>query len=162
MEEIKKIGIDQFELLAQIISNSFADVALKFNLNPKNAPTHPSNCTKDWIETDVKNNKEYYGYFKDDILIGCVCYEDKKDDNEICYLGRLAILPEFRKNGYGRKLIKYFENMVKTKNRKRIEIGIISEHSELKYYYKKNGFIENNIQKYEHLPFKVLSMYKDL
>jgi hypothetical protein len=44
----------------------------------------------------------------------------------------------------------------------RIEIGVIKSHEELVKWYKRIGFKESECKKFDHLPFEVLFMYKEL
>ncbi|MFX0070232.1 MAG: hypothetical protein ACFFAO_03990 [Candidatus Hermodarchaeota archaeon] len=48
---IRNAKKDDIDVLTYIIKNSFYDVAKKFSLTIENAPTHPSNCTNEWIIT---------------------------------------------------------------------------------------------------------------
>ena len=44
-------------LLATIIRDSFRDVADRFDLTSQNCPTHPSNCTTEWIEKALEKGE---------------------------------------------------------------------------------------------------------
>ena len=43
-----------------------------------------------------------------------------------------------------------------------MEIGVISEDTELKDWYRKFGFVQKNTKKFEHLPFIVAFMFVEL
>ena len=79
-------------ILSDIIVNSYKTVAQKFDLTPENCPKHPSNCTVEWIQNDIKRGVIYYKLLHQEKVTGCVALE--KASSETCYLERLAVLPE--------------------------------------------------------------------
>jgi len=158
MIRIKEADQELSSTLADLIRKSFKDVAVKFSLNKENCPTHPSNCTVDWIRDDFRKGKRYFILFKDRSPCGCIGLEKGKD--EVCYLERLSVLPEYRKNGLGKRLVDYFEETARKENYQRIEMGVIKDHDELVDWYKRIAFKENGCKKFDHLPFDVLFMYK--
>lgn len=158
MIRIQEAGEEFSRTLADLISRSFKDVALKFSLTKENCPTHPSNCTVDWIRDDFRRGKRYFILFTDNSPCGCIGLE--KGKGGACYLERLSVLPEYRRNGFGKRLIDHFEETARKEGYQRIEIGVIKDHDELVNWYKSIGFKENGCKKFDHLPFEVLFMYK--
>jgi len=147
-------------LLADIIRRSCKDVAVQFNLTTGNAPTHPSNCTSQWIETALEKGISYYILENNQEPRGCTALEKAGDD--VCYLERLSVLPEFRKQGFGRLLVNHALKHAEEKSAKRVEIGIIAEHIILRDWYLKLGFYEKNTKIFKHLPFNVTFMFKEI
>lgn len=98
--------------------------------------------------------------FENDVYIGFVAIE--KANNEIYYMEKLAILPEYRHKGYGKKVMDFVVNYVKGKDGKKISIGIINENEILKKWYLSYGFIETETKVFYHLPFTVCFMEKKL
>ena len=68
---------------------------------------------------------------------GCVFYEPK--DNHL-YLGRLSVLPQFRKLGIGRALIDYVEAQARNLNIPRVQLGVRIALPHLKAYYEKLAY----------------------
>jgi N-acetylglutamate synthase-like GNAT family acetyltransferase len=91
---------------------------------------------------------------------GCVALEKASD--EVFYLERLAVLPEHRRKGFGTVLVNHVFDKAKEIGARRVEIGIISKDMELKSWYKRFGFISKGMRKFDHLPFVVEFMYKEL
>lgn len=158
--QIRKAGYKNASVLSGIIRESFRNVAQRFNLTPRNCPKHPSNCTDDWIRNDIKRGVIYYSLLYNGAVIGCVAVEKANPDQ--FYLERLSVLPEYRRRGFGKVLVDYIINQAKSMNAKRISIGIISKHAELKLWYQRIGFVEKETKHFPHLPFMVSFMEYEL
>lgn len=143
-------------MLAHLIRESYQDVAERFNLTPHNCPKHPSNCTRDWVEKDMIRGVVYYCLDQEKKSIGCAAFE--KASPEEGYLERLAVLPEYRQRGFGKALIDHIFNVARTIGIRCIGIGVISEQKDLKQWYEKMGFVEQETKTFPHLPFEVSLM----
>ena len=95
----------------------------------------------------------YYCLDPDEKPIGCVAFE--KASAQEGYLERLAVLPEYRKSGFGKALVDHIVDLARATGIHHIGIGIISEQRDLKQWYIKMGFVEQEIKTFSHLPFKV-------
>ena len=153
---IRQATIGDVEILAGIVRRSYQTVADKFGLTKNNCPKHPSNCTEGWIESDFERGVTYFILESDGKNIGCAALE--KANAELCYLERLAVLPENRNKGFGKKLVVHVFHEAKLLGCKRVSIGIIAKEHELKNWYSKMGFKEGITKSFEHLPFKVTFM----
>ncbi len=158
--KIRQAGPKEITLLADIIKKSFQDVAARFGLTKETAPRHASNCEPDWIKKDMERGVTYFLLEEENLACGCVASEMM--DNSLCYLERLAVLPQKRGRGFGGALINHILNTAKKSGAGKVSIGIISAQTELKGWYEKNGFIETHTKKFEHLPFVVSFMSYDL
>ncbi len=156
MMNIKKVNLDSSETISQIISESNKDVAIRFELTMENCPKHPSFCTKKWVAADFEMGSDYFLYEDNGIYKGCVAFE--KAEENIAYLNRLSVLPEFRKCGIGEKLVDHIISYAKKFRLEKISIGIITANVELKRWYEKIGFDEKETIKLTHLPFDVTYM----
>ncbi|MFX1338082.1 MAG: GNAT family N-acetyltransferase [Promethearchaeota archaeon] len=157
---IRECTEKDIKILTRLLRQSFHDVAKRYNLTIQNAPSHPSNCTEEWIIKSFENGIKYFILEQQNIPYGCVALEQA--NSEVCYLERLGVLIDHRHKGYGKALVNYIIQEAKKRNAKRVEIGIIAENVQLKKWYERQGFIERNTVKFEHLPFNVLFMYKEL
>jgi N-acetylglutamate synthase-like GNAT family acetyltransferase len=89
--------------------------------------------------------------------VGCVALEQIND--EVCYLERLAVLPGQRRQGFGEALVKQVLSNARLLDARRVEIGIIGDHQELRDWYEKLGFEEEvESKKFPHLVFRVTFM----
>ena len=146
----------------QVIRTSFLTVADCFNLTIENAPTNPAFITFERLK-ELKNKElKLYGLYNkpNNKQIGFIAIE--KANNSLYYMEKLCILPQFRHNGFGKKIIDFVFNYVKKNDGDKVSIGIINENKILKKYYIKNGFIETDLKKFKHLPFTVCFMEKML
>ena len=89
-------------------------------------------------------------------VVGCVALE--RANTEVCYLERLAVLPDQRRRGFGKALVKHALSESKLLGVHYVSIGIIAEHTELKNWYKGLGFVEGESKEFPHLPFLVTFM----
>ncbi len=154
--KIREAISEDAPLLVRLIRDSFKDVAQRFCLTPENCPKHPSNYTNEWVEADFDRGVDYCIMEIGTQPVGCVALEMIGDD--LCYLERLAVLPQFRRMGYGRQLADHVMDMAKAHGAKHMSIGIISAQAELKQWYEKIGFLEGDTKIFQHLPFHVTFM----
>lgn len=159
---IKEITCSSDDLTesVRVIRNSFATVASEFGLTKDNCPTHPAFMTLARLQETLEKGVKIFGLYTGAFQIGLVAAE--KSTDEIYFLERLSVLPNYRHQGYGKILIDYIFDYVKVKEGKMIKIALINEHSVLKKWYLEYGFIETEIKKYSHLPFTVCFMEKDI
>ncbi len=157
---IRNATDNDVSIVTRLIRDSFKDVATRFNLTPENCPKHPSNCTEAWLISAFEKEINYYILESGNVPCGCVALERANPD--ICYLERLAVLPQFRNRGYGRQLVQYCLDQSRKIGAKRVEIGIIDEHRELKDWYISSGFFVKKTQRFDHLPFTVTFMFIEL
>lgn len=150
---IRQAGDGDVRLLATIIRDSFQDIAERFGLTPVNCPTHPSNCTDDWIRADMDRGVLFYLLELSGSPLGCVAMETA--DPGLCYLMRLAVLPGHRHRGFGGQLVAHVLQKARGLGMGRVGIGIIHEQEDLKAWYRGLGFNETGTRRYLHLPFTV-------
>ena len=144
------------KVLARTIQKSFQDVADRFGLTPENTPHHPSNCTVDWIRNEMERGVTYFAIKNKNHVVGCIALEQA--NSELCYLERLAVLPNQRRRGFGKALVEHALLEAKLHGLNYISIGIIAEQTELKKWYTGLGFVEGESKEFPHLPFRVTFM----
>lgn len=157
---IKNASKADISILLDILRKSFAGVAERFNLTVENCPKNLAFCTEQRIKDDFARGLKYYILEESGQSCGCVALE--KANSEVCYLERLAVLPEYRRKGFGKTLVNHIFDMAIEMETQGVEIGIISEDTELIDWYKKFGFIQKNTKKFNHLPFIVAFMFVEL
>jgi N-acetylglutamate synthase-like GNAT family acetyltransferase len=148
------------DMIVALLRKSFRDVAEKFALTVENCPKFAGFNARERVEEDFKKGLKYYILKENGRACGCVALE--KAGPDVCYLGRLAVLPEHRNKSFGQALVNHAFEQARKMGIRRVEIGLISKHRKLKKWYKKFGFVRNRTKKFDHLPFIVAFMYKEL
>lgn len=99
-----------------------------------------------------------FGVFNGNIQIGFVAIE--RATEKIYYMEKLAILPQYRHNGFGKLIIDFVFEYARKYGGEKVSIALINENSELKDWYLKYGFMQTGIKQFSHLPFAVCFMEK--
>jgi len=102
----------------------------------------------------------YFAIENKNHVVGCVALE--LANTEVCYLERLAVLPDQRRRGFGEALVTHALSEARLLGAHCVSIGIIAEHTELKDWYKGFGFVEGESKEFPHLPFRVTVMSYDI
>jgi N-acetylglutamate synthase-like GNAT family acetyltransferase len=152
--------LNDSEDITIIINKSFMTVANEFGYTKENIPKFPAFIESSIIENEIKSGIKIFGYKKNKKIFGCAGY--KKYTNEIYEIKRLAVLPEYRHLGIGKKLLQYNENIIKRKCGKIVEIHIENNNVQLKQWCEKNKYKEIEIEEINGLPFKVCKMQKEI
>src|SRR4030042_322223 len=160
MEEIREIkGEHDLKSSVEVIRDSFRTVAVEFKLTQDNCPTHPSLITLDKL-LELEKKARLFGLFLANMQVGFVAIE--KADGTLYYMDKLAVIPEYRHKGCGRKLVEFVLDDVKEHKGERVALGMINESMVLKDWYRQLGFKETGTKNFEHLPFTVCFMEKSL
>ncbi|HWR08245.1 GNAT family N-acetyltransferase [Sporomusa sp.] len=144
----------------QVIQEAFSTVAASFALTPETAPTHPAFIDEARLGKLRNKGVVFFGVFLETQQIGFVAVE--KSNEAVYYLEKLAVLPPYRRQGAGGKIINFVCDYVRQMGGTKISIGIMNENIELKRWYQAYGFLEIESKKYQHLPFAVCFMEKNL
>lgn len=151
-EELKKSVL--------VISNSFLTVVNEFNLTKENAPTNAAFIKPDDLKALLDKGVILIGVFENEEQVGFVAIEKSKENTY--YMEKLAVLPEFRHLGIGKEIMDYVFSYVRSNGGQKVGIGIINENTVLKKWYERYGFKETGLKQFNHLPFTVCFMEKEV
>ncbi len=91
--------------------------------------------------SDTIRQKMQEGFFVlaliGDLPVGCVFYQSEVTH---LYLGRLAVLPQYRKQGVARALVDYVERQAVTRQISRVQLGVRLALPNLVKYYARLGY----------------------
>ena len=146
-------------IITEIVNKSFITVANEFDYTIKNAPMFPAFIKKDIIEKQILKGLKMYVYKVGNKIIGSIGYSFKNNKYTI---ERLSVLPEYRHKNIGKTLMVIIENKIKEKNGLSVKVEIVNNNIRLKEWYKKLGYKEVEVQEFNHLPFKVGIMEKEI
>lgn len=158
--EIRKVRYDELDRCAQVIRESFRDVAKAFGLTRENCPTHTSFVEAAHLREEYERGFDMFGAFADGGLVGYVLTREIGDG--VWELDHLAVLPAWRRRGTGRSLIDSCVAEAKQQDATMMKIGIIEENERLKTWYLSYGFRPSGTARFPHLPFTVGFMELDL
>lgn len=153
---LREIGVSELESSAEVIRKSFAGVAKDFGLTIDNCPTNSAFLKKEQLVSDFQKGIRMFGLFDENTQVGFVAVEKK--DEKTYYLEKLAVLPEYRKNGFGKILVEKAILIAKNSGGTILSIGLINENEILKKWYLGLGFQETCVKVFPHLPFTVCLM----
>lgn len=151
--EIKAVQDAELDACADVIRQSFLTVAKDFGLTPENCPSNGAFIKSDRLLAEKEKGNLMYALHANNIIAGFVAIGKLPDGTFT--IEKLAVLPEYRHNGYGRVLINYAKEQVQRLGGTKISIGIIEENVILKNWYTANGFTSTGTKVFEHLPFTV-------
>jgi N-acetylglutamate synthase-like GNAT family acetyltransferase len=154
--EIREAGEKDCALLADLIRDSFADVAERYDLTRENAPTHPYFCTEEWVGAAMDKGVRFFVMEYNGSPAGCVAVENAGEGK--FFMERLAILREARRKGLGEALVKHAIETAREAGARDLLIGVIAGELNLLEWYQRLGFIEVGRKFFEHLPFQVVFM----
>jgi N-acetylglutamate synthase-like GNAT family acetyltransferase len=143
-------------VLVDLIRRAFAEVARRECLNKNEHPRATAFYTPERMRDDFARGIRYCILEIHEKALGCVAME--RADDDICYLMRLAVLPEHRKQNHGERLVRHLLKQAKTAGAKQVQIGIVDSAERLKKWYETLGFMQFKTQTFEHLPFTVAFM----
>jgi len=144
----------------KLIINSFITVADEFGLNIKNCPANPAFMKYSQLIEMKEKGIKMFGIFLEETQIGFVAIESA--GNETYYIERLSVLPEYRKQGYGTRLVDFAFDHVKKVGGEKISIALMDNNILLKNWYRTYGFKVSEKREFKHLPFSVCFMVKDI
>ena len=153
----------EFAQAAKVIRDSFATVAREFGFTERSFPTYTGFVT---TEERLQNHADWgwwmYGFYDSEKLVGYVSISKIEDADDAYELHNLAILPDYRRRGYGKQLLDFCVAKVRELGGAKIEIGIAEENIMLKDWYAACGFIHTGMKKYDHMPITVGYMVMEL
>jgi Sortase and related acyltransferases len=150
---IKLIQENQLPDCLEVIHRSFATVAEEFELTPENCPSNGAFIPLSRLQNDYDRGNMMFGLYDDEKIIGFM--EIAEYNTEICGLEKLAVLPEYRHNGYGKQLLDFAKKTAVDKGYKIMHVGIIDKNTRLKNWYSKYGFIHTGTNTFPRIPFVV-------
>ena len=160
---VRKVNIqDDFDVLAKLLNNAFVTVAEEFGLTKEIAPTNNAFITGEELKAQLTENREFYVYEYNGCESGFVAIEESLSEPDTFYIEKLSVIPECRHLGMGLRLMDFASDRVKELGGKRISIGLIDSNIILKEWYGKQGYVVFEIKRFEHLPFDVCMMKKEI
>jgi diamine N-acetyltransferase len=147
-------------LVTQLLRASFGTVAKEFNVTEQMWPSHPAFITGERVKELISEGLRFYGLFQNRSLIGVVGI--RKQDERKYSIEKLAVLPDCRHNGLGKKIVAFACKKIREAGGKIASLAVIDEHTILKQWYSHQGFALVETKRFEGFPFTVGFMEKVL
>jgi N-acetylglutamate synthase-like GNAT family acetyltransferase len=157
---VRKADLRESGPIADLIALAFRDLAKRFALDSDNCPSHPSLMTRERVERGFLLGTEMLLAFSGTSLCGCVGLRQPVDG--VSTLEKLAVAPTFRHQGLGRVLVGQACSLARQTGAAQVEIGIIAKQHELRDWYESLEFRAVRAAHFDHLPFEVLFLRKDV
>ncbi|MDF2941441.1 MAG: hypothetical protein K0S01_299 [Herbinix sp.] len=151
--DMKEMKENDLEVCAEVIRQGFLTVAMDFGLTEENCPTNGAFIKKERLLTEKEKGHFMYGMVSDNQIIGYMQLE--KSTDELYFLQKLVVLPQYRHMGLGKNLLDYAVERVQEFGGRILSISMIEENTVLKDWYLAYGFHTTGTRKFEHLPFVV-------
>lgn len=159
---IREVKRDDIPGCVDIIKKSFRTVADEFGFTEENAPRFTAFATTEGRLFWQMENEPRLMFLYEDDGVPCGYYSLLMQDNNECELNNLAVLPEYRHKGIGKQLFDHACGSAKSKECKRMNIGIVEENQILRKWYEQNGAVHTGSVKYDFFPFTCGYMVKEL
>jgi ribosomal protein S18 acetylase RimI-like enzyme len=157
---IRQAERDDIPTLVSIIGTAFKKVADRLGLKADNSGHHASNITDAWIIGDMDKGVRYFILEADGLPVGAATVGHVRPDS--AYIGRLSVLPDYQGKGLGHKLLTYAIDRAAETGAGYVSIGVISDEEHLVKWYRRMGFTVNRRSTFEHFPFEVTMMRREL
>lgn len=159
---IQQIGKENIPECVMVIRESFGTVAEEFGFTPENAPRFTAFAvSEDRLQWQLESeHRPMYAYWEGRKIVGY--YSLSLAGDGVCELNNLCVLPEYRHNKIGEKLLlDSFEN-AKGLGCTKMKLGIVEENQRLRKWYENHGFLHTGTEKLDFFPFTCGYMEIDL
>lgn len=159
---IQRIGKENIPECVTVIRESFGTVAKEFGFTPENAPRFTAFAvTEDRLYWQFDSeHRPMSAYFENGKIAGY--YSLFLVEDGVCELNNLCVLPEYRHNKIGEKLLlNSFEN-AKNLGCTKMQLSIVEENKRMRRWYENHGFIHTGTEKLDFFPFTCGYMEIDL
>jgi len=148
--------------IVHVLNVSHGTVAKDFGFTKDNNPTNNAFIDESTLKTQLNKGIDLYAMSMNSQLIGCIAIEKSAKETDTFYIEKVSVVPAFRNQGFGVKLMDFAVAKIKELGGKSVSIALIDSNTKLKNWYCSQGFIETGTKDFEHLPFRVCFMNKQI
>lgn len=151
---IRYMSIEEIPQCVNVIRTAFLTVADELGFTPENAPGFTAFATD---EGRIRyqfcvEKRPCYVYLYQGRIVGYYSLT-LEEDGRAAELNNLAVLPQYRHKGIGRKLVNDCKERVAALGAKKLKVGIVEENTTLRTWYAEYGFIHVGSKKHDFFPF---------
>ena len=152
-EIIRYMSMEEIPKCVSVVRNAFLTVANELGFTQENAPRFTAFATDEgrFGYQFCKEKRPMFVYMIGDKIVGyySLAFLNETDAE----LNNLAVLPEYRHKGIGRKLLGDCFEKARESGRVKLKIGIVEENRVLRKWYENNGFEHTGTKKFDFFPF---------
>ncbi|PXV65540.1 putative GNAT family N-acyltransferase [Dysgonomonas alginatilytica] len=153
---------ENLSAIVHVLNVSHGTVAKEFGFNKDTNPTNNAFIEEQTLRDQLNNGIDLYALSDNDRLIGCIAIEKSSRETDTFYIEKVSVIPEYRNQGTGVKLMNFATLKIQDLGAKKISISLIDSNVKLKKWYSSQGFVEASFKDFEHLPFRVCFMSKEI
>ena len=159
---LKYIQLTETQLLGylSIIRRSFQAVANEMNLPEENCLASGSFIKMDQLLADYRRGVRMYGCLYEGTAAGYMQLEQTEPGRFT--LDKLAVLPEFRRQGIGSKMVEHAIAVAKSHGGIALTISLFANDDRLIQWYNNHGFIHTGVIHRPGIPFPIAHMALDI
>ena len=152
-ENSREVTLEELPECVQVIQNAFKTVADQYGFTIENAPRFTAfSINEHRLKQQLCVEKRpMYVFLLDGKMVGY--YSLALLSEKEIELNNLSVLPEYRHNKIGTKLLQDCFERARKLGAEKIKIGIVEENTVLRAWYEKNGFYHTCTQKFDFFPF---------
>ncbi len=148
--------------IVSVLNKSHNTVAKDFGFTRESNPTNNAFIDETTLRAQLDNGIELYALSVDNKMVGCIAIEKSVKEIDTYYIEKVSVIPDYRNRGYGVRLMDFATAKVSASGGKLISVALIDSNTKLKNWYSAQGFIETGTKDFEHLPFRVCFMNKQI
>ena len=150
---IRKMNREEIPACVDLIRKSFMTVADEFGFTAENASRFTAfSISEERLLWQLDQEHRPMFVFEDAGVI-CGYYSLTIMEDHRCELNNLAVLPEYRHRGIGRRLLEHSFTTAHSMNCTLMIIGIVEENSRLRRWYETFGAVHVGTRKFDFFPF---------
>ncbi len=148
--------------IVKVLNISHSTVAKEFGFTKDSNPTNNAFIDEATLIAQFSRGIELYSMAVGNKIVGCIAIEKSTKQINTYYIEKVSVIPESRNQGYGVMLMDFATSKIKESGGDNISIALIHSNKKLKNWYSSQGFIESGTRDFDHLPFKVCFMNKQI
>ena len=152
----------ELSAIVTVLNISHGTVAEEFGFTKDNNPSNNAFIDTPSLRFQLKKGIDLYAMSLDDKFIACIAIEKSLKEPGTFYIEKVSVIPEYRNRGYGVKMMDFAQLKIKELGGKTVSIALIDSNTKLKNWYIAQGFSETGYKDFDHLPFRVCFMNKQL
>lgn len=160
MQILKVDPQSDLSAIVELLNRSHATIAEEFGFTKETNPSNSAFINQVALREQLEKGIDLYALGAGDEggLAGCIAIEASKKEVGTYYIEKVSVLPEKRHLDYGKHLMDFALEKIKSLGGSKASIALIDTNAKLKNWYLKQGFRITAYKDFEHLPFRVCFM----